>query len=68
MLRQATWQERDRMCQIYFPIEGRKLELPNMLKSEHLPVVVCFAIRRETGATDAFFSRLCSSREGTSMY
>ena len=37
-LRTATWQERDRMNFIYFPKEGRKFNMPDMLKDENLPV------------------------------
>lgn len=39
-LRQARWEERDRMNQIYFPKEGRHLTLPQMLTSSHLPHVL----------------------------
>ena len=39
-LRQAHWEERDRMNQIYFPKEGRHLTLPKMLTSAHLPDVL----------------------------
>ncbi|XP_062516548.1 small ribosomal subunit protein mS22-like [Corticium candelabrum] len=36
VLRQATWAERDKMRQIYFPVEGRKLHIPALLQSENL--------------------------------
>ena len=39
-LRQAHWEERDRMNQIYFPKAGRSLTLPKMLTSAHLPSVL----------------------------
>ncbi|GFT23952.1 28S ribosomal protein S22, mitochondrial [Nephila pilipes] len=35
-LRKATWDERERMNQIFFPITGRKLEIPKMFESPHL--------------------------------
>ena len=36
VLRQATWEERDRMMQVYFPSLGRKMWLPHMLTEEGL--------------------------------
>ncbi|XP_042313960.1 28S ribosomal protein S22, mitochondrial [Sceloporus undulatus] len=36
ILRKATWEERDRMIQIYFPKEGRKLNPPLLFKDENL--------------------------------
>ncbi|XP_049912977.1 28S ribosomal protein S22, mitochondrial [Epinephelus moara] len=38
-LRKATWEERDRLIQIYFPKEGRKLTAPLMFKEENLKLV-----------------------------
>ncbi|XP_062988312.1 small ribosomal subunit protein mS22 [Elgaria multicarinata webbii] len=38
-LRKATWEERDRMIQIYFPREGRKLSPPAIFKDENLMTV-----------------------------
>ncbi|XP_006900411.1 PREDICTED: 28S ribosomal protein S22, mitochondrial-like [Elephantulus edwardii] len=35
-LRKATWEERDRMIQIYFPKEGRKVLTPIIFKEENL--------------------------------
>lgn len=35
-LREATWSERDRMCQVYFPALGRQLTLPAMLQGNDL--------------------------------
>uniref|UniRef100_UPI00358F34C0 small ribosomal subunit protein mS22 n=1 Tax=Myxine glutinosa TaxID=7769 RepID=UPI00358F34C0 len=35
-LRKATWEERDRMMQIYFPREGRQIKPPPLFKDEHL--------------------------------
>ena len=35
-LREATWEERDRMMQVYFPSLGRKMWLPHMLTVEGL--------------------------------
>ncbi|XP_069752764.1 small ribosomal subunit protein mS22 [Narcine bancroftii] len=39
MLRKATWEERDRMIQVYFPREGRKIFPPPVFKNENLLVV-----------------------------
>ncbi|NWI21073.1 RT22 protein, partial [Crypturellus soui] len=36
VLRKATWEERDRMIQIFFPREGRKVIPPVLFKDEHL--------------------------------
>uniref|UniRef100_A0A3Q4AU02 Uncharacterized protein n=1 Tax=Mola mola TaxID=94237 RepID=A0A3Q4AU02_MOLML len=38
-LRKATWEERDRLIQVYFPKEGRKLTPPLMFKEENLKMV-----------------------------
>ncbi|XP_055934905.1 28S ribosomal protein S22, mitochondrial-like [Argiope bruennichi] len=35
-LRKATWEERERMNQIFFPIPGRNLETPKLFESPHL--------------------------------
>ncbi len=35
-LREAGWEERDRMNQVYFPVEGRKLDEPDMFKPDKL--------------------------------
>lgn len=37
-LRKATWDERDRLIQVYFPKEGRKLTAPLIFKEENLKV------------------------------
>ena len=39
-LREATWDERDRMNQIYYPKTGRKLNMPRMLTGDYLPDVL----------------------------
>lgn len=39
VLRKATWEERDRMIQIFFPKEGRRVIPPVIFKDEHLVVV-----------------------------
>lgn len=39
-LREANWEERDRMCQMFFPKLGRKMWLPMMLKPKQLPEVL----------------------------
>uniref|UniRef100_A0A672L0Y6 28S ribosomal protein S22, mitochondrial-like n=1 Tax=Sinocyclocheilus grahami TaxID=75366 RepID=A0A672L0Y6_SINGR len=38
-LRKATWNERDRIIQVYFPKEGRKITPPPIFKEENLRVV-----------------------------
>ncbi|XP_035536155.1 28S ribosomal protein S22, mitochondrial [Morone saxatilis] len=38
-LRKATWEERDRLVQTYFPKEGRKLVAPLLFKEENLKMV-----------------------------
>uniref|UniRef100_A0A3Q3KL32 28S ribosomal protein S22, mitochondrial n=2 Tax=Monopterus albus TaxID=43700 RepID=A0A3Q3KL32_MONAL len=35
-LRKATWEERDRLIQVYFPKEGRKIKPPLLFKEENL--------------------------------
>ncbi|KAI4895019.1 hypothetical protein NFI96_025007, partial [Prochilodus magdalenae] len=35
-LRKASWEERDRIIQVYFPKEGRKLTAPPIFKEENL--------------------------------
>lgn len=37
-LRKATWEERDRLVQVYFPKPGRRLMPPFMFKEENLKV------------------------------
>lgn len=37
-LRKATWEERDRLVQVYFPKPGRRLAPPFMFKEENLKV------------------------------
>ena len=39
-LREASWSERDRMCQLFFPKLGRKMNLPQMLQPHQLPEVL----------------------------
>lgn len=38
-LRKASWEERDRLIQVYFPKEGRKLTAPLIFKEENLKMV-----------------------------
>ncbi|CAL1571651.1 unnamed protein product [Knipowitschia caucasica] len=38
-LRKATWDERDRLVQVYFPKEGRKLTPPLIFKEENMKMV-----------------------------
>ncbi|XP_076591390.1 small ribosomal subunit protein mS22 [Chaetodon auriga] len=38
-LRKATWDERDRLIQVYFPKEGRKITAPLIFKEENLRMV-----------------------------
>lgn len=37
-LRHATWQERDRVIQVYFPKPSREMEKPKMFEGEQLKV------------------------------
>ncbi len=37
-LRKAAWNERDRIIQVYFPKEGRKITPPPIFKEENLKV------------------------------
>ncbi|CAH2246587.1 28S ribosomal S22, mitochondrial [Pelobates cultripes] len=39
VLRKATWAERDRMIQVYFPQEGRKLVPPPVFQEENMQVM-----------------------------
>ncbi|KAM4693656.1 small ribosomal subunit protein mS22 [Discoglossus pictus] len=39
VLRKATWEERDRMIQVYFPREGRKLVPPPVFREENMQVL-----------------------------
>ncbi|XP_067221556.1 28S ribosomal protein S22, mitochondrial [Chanodichthys erythropterus] len=39
ILRKASWNERDRIIQVYFPKEGRKVTPPPIFKEENLRVV-----------------------------
>ncbi|KAI3354519.1 hypothetical protein L3Q82_019026, partial [Scortum barcoo] len=39
ILRKATWEERDRLIQTYFPKEGRKITPPLLFKEENLKMV-----------------------------
>ncbi|NWX85271.1 RT22 protein, partial [Nothoprocta ornata] len=39
VLRKATWEERDRMIQIFFPKEGRRVIPPVIFQDEHLVTV-----------------------------
>ncbi|XP_023280799.1 28S ribosomal protein S22, mitochondrial [Seriola lalandi dorsalis] len=38
-LRKANWEERDRLIQVYFPKDGRKLTAPLIFKEENLKMV-----------------------------
>lgn len=49
-LRKATWEERDRLIQVYFPKEGRKLAPPHIFKEENLKMV--FSQDRHKDALD----------------
>ena len=37
-LRWADWDQVDRMCQMFDPVEGRELIMPKMFEDEHLEV------------------------------
>uniref|UniRef100_A0A0P4WQX4 28S ribosomal protein S22, mitochondrial n=1 Tax=Daphnia magna TaxID=35525 RepID=A0A0P4WQX4_9CRUS len=36
VLRDASWEERQKMCQIYFPLPGRQISMPKMFEETHL--------------------------------
>lgn len=38
ILRKATWEEKNRINQIYFPRPGRQLKVPKMFEEEFLKV------------------------------
>lgn len=38
VLRKATWEERDRLIQVYFPKQGRQLTAPLIFQEENLKV------------------------------
>ena len=40
ILRRANWEERYRMNQIHYPIEGKSYEIPKMFQEEHLKVQI----------------------------
>eukprot|EP00057_Strongylocentrotus_purpuratus_P011881 XP_011666355.1 PREDICTED: 28S ribosomal protein S22, mitochondrial [Strongylocentrotus purpuratus] len=50
-LRKATWEERDRIMQIYIPRERREVEVPPLFHDEQLPAV--FANERHEFLLDA---------------
>ncbi|KAM3932615.1 small ribosomal subunit protein mS22 isoform 2-T2 [Leptodactylus fuscus] len=39
VLRKATWEERDRMIQVYFPHKGRKMVAPPVFREENLKLM-----------------------------
>ncbi|KAL8620072.1 hypothetical protein ACOMHN_015354 [Nucella lapillus] len=39
-LRRADWPERDRINQIYSPVEGRQMEMPQMFQQQHLEALL----------------------------
>lgn len=51
-LRKASWEERDRMIQIYFPKEGRRVLTPVIFREENLQVRRLWGHR---GSGDDFF-------------
>ncbi|GFW72470.1 28S ribosomal protein S22, mitochondrial [Trichonephila clavipes] len=67
-LRKATWEERERMNQIFFPIPGRKFEMPKMFESPYLEnlldegsykfVLDCACAQFEPDAPD--YHRVCN--------
>ena len=38
VLREASWDEKQRVCEIYFPRHGREMEVPKMFEDENLQV------------------------------
>jgi hypothetical protein len=57
VLREATWEERDRMMQVYFPSLGRRMWLPHMLTEEGLLPVL------EAGRYGDILDMACIQRE-----
>ncbi|CAG13944.1 unnamed protein product, partial [Tetraodon nigroviridis] len=39
VLRKATWEERDRLVQVYFPKQGRQLKAPLIFQEDNLKMV-----------------------------
>ncbi|KAM4042635.1 small ribosomal subunit protein mS22 [Anomaloglossus baeobatrachus] len=39
VLRKATWEERDRMIQVYFPRQGRKIVPPSVFREENMKLL-----------------------------
>ena len=44
ILREASWEERQKMCQVYFPAFGREIHVPKMFEDQHLDVSHSFKI------------------------
>ena len=40
ILREASWEERQKMNQIYLPAPGRQIRMPKMFEEAHLQVVM----------------------------
>ncbi|XP_078695613.1 small ribosomal subunit protein mS22-like isoform X3 [Branchiostoma floridae x Branchiostoma belcheri] len=40
ILRRATWEERDRLLQVYFPKEGRRIRPPPLFQEDHMDIVL----------------------------
>ncbi|XP_035697584.1 28S ribosomal protein S22, mitochondrial-like isoform X1 [Branchiostoma floridae] len=40
VLRRATWEERDRLLQVYFPKEGRRIRPPPLFQEDHMNIVL----------------------------
>jgi len=38
VLREASWEERQKMCQVYFPAVGREIQVPKMFENQYLEV------------------------------
>ena len=38
ILREASWEEKQKMCQIFFPTPGRKIKEPKMFEEANLQV------------------------------
>ena len=60
VLREGTWEERDRMMHVYFPSLGRKMWLPHMLTEEGLIPVL------EEGWYGDILERVCLQFEPNS--
>lgn len=46
VLREASWEERQKMCQVYFPAVGREVQIPKMFENQYLEVYKNYYYRK----------------------